>query len=115
MRSTGRRTSSAATAMSRSGAPSPDSMHVAGGASEQVGKARPVRDESAGRHALLRLEHPRQPVLRKELDDAADVKLVERIVAHQDGIGSLAHYRGEGGVEVANSADFDRNQERARG
>src|SRR6266700_1961636 len=76
-----------------------DSVHVAGGAPEQVRKIRPVGDESAGHHALLRLKHRRQPVLCKEVDDAADVKLVERIVAHQNGIGPLAHYRGEGGVD----------------
>jgi hypothetical protein len=43
-----------------------------------------------------------------------DVKLVEQIVTHQHGVGLLAHYRGEGGVEVVNCAHFDRNQNRAR-
>src|SRR5215831_3731917 len=88
-------------------------MHVPGSTPEQVGKVRPVADESAGHHALLRLEHPRQSVLRQKFDDAADVKLVERIVAHQHGIGPLAHYRSKGGLEISDSADFDWNQHHA--
>src|SRR5215471_19540390 len=54
-----------------------DPVRVAGGAPEQIGKARPVSHESTGSHVFLRLEHSRQPVLCQELDDAADVKLVE--------------------------------------
>src|SRR5690242_1462094 len=89
-------------------------MHVPGSAPEQVGKIRPVADESAGHHALLRLKHPRQSVLRQKLDDAADVKLVKRIIAHQDGIGPLPNYRSKGGLEVTDSADFDWNYRHAR-
>jgi hypothetical protein len=40
--------------------------------------------------------------------------VVERIVAHQDGIGPLAHYRSKGGLEITDSADFDWNQHHAR-
>jgi hypothetical protein len=81
--------------------------YPAGSTPEQVGKVRPVADESAGHHALLRLKHRRQSVLRQKFDDAADVKLVKRIIAHQDGIGPLANYRSKGGLEVNDSADFD--------
>src|SRR5262245_12771319 len=62
-------------------------MHVAGGAPEQVGKARPVGHEAADRHVLLRLEHSGQAVARQELDDTGDVKLVERIDGHMSASG----------------------------
>src|SRR5262249_45720798 len=89
-------------------------MHVPGSTPEQVGKVRSVADESAGHHALLRLKHPRQSVLRQKFDDATDVKLVKRIVAHQDGIRPLANYRSKGGLEVTDSADFHWNYRHAR-
>jgi hypothetical protein len=46
-----------------------DVVHVAGGTPQQVGHARAISHQSAGRDVLLRVEHARQPVLRQEGDD----------------------------------------------
>src|SRR5262245_31764898 len=84
-----------------------NSVRVSGGAPEQVGQARAIRNEAAGRHVLLGLEHTCDPVLRQKIDDPADVQLVQRIVAHQKHLGALPQHYAERGVEVGGAAEFD--------
>jgi len=46
-------------------------------------------------------------VLRQESDDPVDVKLVQRIVAHQQRVGALTQHGGEGVIEVGGAAHLD--------
>jgi hypothetical protein len=84
-----------------------DSVRVSGGAPEQVGHARAVGHEAAGRHVLLGLEHAHDPILRQKIDDPADMQLVKQIVAHQKHLSALPQHDGERRVEVGGAAELD--------
>src|SRR6478735_8945498 len=66
-----------------------DSVHVSGTTPEQIEQACPVRHEAACHHILSQLEHPRQPVVREEVDDPLDMELVNWIGSYHETIGTL--------------------------
>ena len=86
---------------------------VHGGAPEQVAQARAVGHEAAGRHVLLGLEHARDLVLCQEIDDPADVQLVEWIGAHQQHLDPLPQHYGDRRVEVGGATKLDPDQHHA--
>ena len=54
-------------------------------------------------------------MLRQESDDPVDVKLVQRIVAHQQRVGALTQHGGEGVIGVGGAAHLDADQRHGRG
>jgi hypothetical protein len=66
-------------------------MYVRGCAPKQVGQACAVGHEASGNHILPQHVHPRQPVLRQELDYPTDMELMKGVSTHRVCIGPLPH------------------------
>src|SRR5207244_710941 len=66
-----------------------DLVHEAGGTVVELGKAGLERHEAAGRDEFAHPVHDRQPMLRRELDDALPVANQHEIAHHDQAVEAL--------------------------
>src|SRR5215831_16424013 len=87
-----------------------NSLHVAGGAAEQLGDAGPVGHEPTHARELEEGIDSGDPVLRRELHDVRAVAHGERIGQHHETGEALLRHRREGAVELLRVAHLERPQ-----